>query len=243
MSRSSLVDVVVLSPNHSGPRKHPIDTVTIHCMAGDLSAEGCGRLFQDPARRASSNYGIGSDGRIGLYVEEENRSWCSSSSENDNRAVTIEVANTSIREPVPVSDAAYDALIRLLADICRRNGIRALRWEGDPALIGQVERQNMTVHRWFAAKSCPGRWLYERHGEIAAAVNRRLQGKEEDMTREELTEIRGTGDHPSPWHRTACEWAKAQGIFLGDGQGNYGWQQTVTREQIAQAIYNLEHSV
>ena len=218
---------------------HKIDTVTIHCMAGDLSVEGCGRLFQDPARRASSNYGIGSDGRIGLYVEEGNRSWCTSSSSNDNRAVTIEVANTSNREPFPVSDAAYKSLIRLLADICRRNGIDALRWEADRSLIGQVDRQNMTVHRWFAAKSCPGQWLYEHHGDIADAVNIRLQGKEtEDMAKDKTT-IEGTGDHPSAWHRDACEWAKAQGIFLGDGKGNYGWQQPITREQIAQVLYNL----
>ena len=171
MSNSALVNYTKLSPNHSGRRNHVIDTVSIHCMAGNLTVESCGNLFAKASAKASSNYGIGSDGRIALYVEEANRSWCTSSSANDNRAVTIEVANTSNKEPFPVSDAAYHSLIALLADICRRNGIPALRWQGDKSLIGKVDKQNMTVHRWFANKSCPGQWLYEHHGQIANDVN------------------------------------------------------------------------
>ncbi|CAN4000279.1 RNA polymerase sigma factor, partial [Dysosmobacter welbionis] len=161
-------------------------------MAGNLSVERCGELFQNKERQASSNYGIGSDGRIGLYVDEANRSWCTSSASNDNRAVTIEVANTVAKDPWPVSDAAYKSLIDLLVDICQRNGIPKLLWKGDKNLVGQVDRQNMTVHRWFAAKACPGDWLYSHHGQIAAEVNKRLEaaeaGKDEEaMDTKQLT--------------------------------------------------------
>ena len=140
MSNSPLVSYTKLSPNHSGKRKHAIDTISIHCMAGNLSVERCGELFQNKERQASSNYGIGSDGRIGLYVDEANRSWCTSSASNDNRAVTIEVANTVAKDPWPVSDAAYKSLIDLLVDICQRNGIPRLLWKGDKNLVGQVDR-------------------------------------------------------------------------------------------------------
>ena len=154
MSNSPLVSYTKLSPNHSGKRNHVIDTITIHCMAGNASVETCGALFANPSRKASSNYGIGSDGRIALYVDEANRSWCTSSASNDNRAVTIEVANNGGAPDWPVSDKAYAALLDLVTDICKRNGIKKLLWKGDKSLIGQVNKQNMTVHRWFAAKAC-----------------------------------------------------------------------------------------
>lgn len=176
MSNSSLISYTKLSPNHSGKRNHKIDTITIHCMGGNLSVESCGALFAQKSRGASSNYGIGSDGRIALYVDEKNRSWCSSSPANDHRAVTIEVANTSAAHPWPCSEKAYAALLDLVTDICRRNGIKQLLWKGDKKLIGQVGKQNMTVHRWFASKACPGDWLYSRHAQIAAEVNKRLNG-------------------------------------------------------------------
>lgn len=182
MSNSKLVSYTKLSPNHSGKRNHAIDTISIHCMAGNLSVESCGALFADPEREASSNYGIGSDGRIALYVDEENRSRCTSSSSNDNRAITIEVANTEAKHPWPVSDKAYNALIDLLVDICQRNGIKKLLWKADKSLIGQVDKQNMTVHRWFANKACPGDYLYERHGAIAEAVNKRLEEAKKPAT-------------------------------------------------------------
>ena len=194
MSNSKLVSYTRLSPNHSGKRRHAIDTISIHCMAGNLSVERCGELFQNKERQASSNYGIGSDGRIGLYVDEANRSWCTSSASNDNRAVTIEVANTVAKDPWPVSDAAYKSLIDLLVDICQRNGIPKLLWKGDKNLVGQVDKQNMTVHRWFANKSCPGNWLYEHHGQIAKEVNERLE--EENMVRyERLRDIKNKEFH------------------------------------------------
>lgn len=177
MSNSPLVDYVKLSPNHSGKRNHVIDTVTIHCMAGNASVETCGAIFANPNRKASSNYGIDSNGRIALYVDEANRSWCTSNAANDHRAITIEVANNGGAPDWPVSAKAYESLIQLLVDICQRNhGIGRLRWLGDKSLIGQVAKQNMTVHRWFAAKACPGNYLYNLHGQIASEVNQRLGG-------------------------------------------------------------------
>jgi len=173
-TNSKLATYTNLSPNHSGQRNHKIDTITIHCMAGNLSVESCGAWFAKPEIKASSNYGIDSDGKIGLYVEEKNRSWCTSSSSNDNRAITIEVANIEKTEPFRISDAAYKSLIKLLVDICKRNGIKKLLWKADPNLIGQVDKQNMTVHRWFKNKRCPGNWLYNHHFQIAEEVNSKL---------------------------------------------------------------------
>ena len=173
MSNSSLVNHTKLSPNHYNGRNHSIDTITIHCVVGQCSVETIGSIFANANREASSNYGIGYDGRIGLYVDEKNASWCSSSYSNDNRAVTIEVASDTY-DPYAVTDKAYNALIELVADICKRNGIKKLLWKGDKSLIGQVDKQNMTVHRWFANKSCPGDYLYNRHSDIANKVNAKL---------------------------------------------------------------------
>lgn len=175
-TNSSLATVKIMSPNHSGQRTHDIDTITIHCVVGQCSAESLGNLFASASKKASSNYGIGYDGKIGLYVEEKNRSWCSSSAENDHRAITIEVASDTTH-PYAVTDKAYNALLDLCTDICERNNIKELKWKGDKSLIGQVDKQNMTVHRWFANKSCPGDYLYERHSAIAAEVNKRLSQK------------------------------------------------------------------
>lgn len=212
MSNSSLVNYIKRSPNHSGPRNHKIDTVSIHCMAANLSIETCGSLFARPDYQASSNYGIGSDGRIALYVDEANRSWCTSSAANDNRAVTIEVANTIAYEPYSISDKAYKSLINLLADICKRNGIPKLLWRADKSLIGQVEKQNMTVHRWFAAKSCPGTWLYNHHGQIAEAVNKLLQ--EDDMERWKTVK-----DVPAGYYRQEVERLIKEGVLKGKEGG------------------------
>ncbi len=167
MSNSSLVSYTKLSPNCDHPRNHAIDKITIHHMAGDLSVETCGNLFADPSREASANYGIGSDGRVGLYVDEGDRAWASASPSNDNRAVNIEVANDAIGGDWPVSSAAYKALINLCVDICRRNGIGALNYTGDAD-------GNLTEHRMFTATACPGPYLHERMGRIAAEVNSRL---------------------------------------------------------------------
>ena len=173
MVKSSLAKVVVESPNRSSPRMSKIDTITIHCMAGNLSVESCGASFAKSSRKASSNYGIGSDGRIACYVGEEDRSWCSSNRANDNRAITIEVANDGGADTGwHVSDKAYKSLIRLLVDICRRNNITKLVWSNNKS--DRVNHKNgckMTVHRDFANKSCPGDYLYSLHSRIADEVN------------------------------------------------------------------------
>lgn len=184
MSNSSLVSYTRISPHKYSPRDHAIDTITIHCMAGNLSLQTCGQIFQ--TRQASSNYGIDSAGQIALYVDESDGSWCSSSRSNDMRAVTIEVANDGGAETGwHVSDAALQSLIGLCADICRRNGIDRLRWEGNPALIGQTNRQNMTVHRWFSNKACPGDYLFRRHPYIANSVNQLLNDNPADAPAQE----------------------------------------------------------
>ena len=223
MSNSPLVNYVQLSPNHSGRRKHKIDTISIHCMAGNLSVEACGNLFARSSTEASSNYGIGSDGRIALYVDEANRSWCTSSAANDNRAVTIEVANIEAKEPYRISDAAYKSLIKLLADICRRNGIPNLLWRADKSLIGQVAKQNMTVHRWFAAKSCPGQWLYEHHGQIANDVNK-LLGEDEDVER-----WKTLADVPAGYYREQTERLMKEGVLKGTGNGEINLTEDMLR--------------
>ena len=174
---SALVCYTKLSPNHSGNRTHAIDTISIHCMAGNLSIESCGALFAKSSRQASSNYGIGSDGRIALYVPEAYRSWCTSSRANDQRAITIEVANNGGAPDWPVSDKAYQALLNLVEDICQRNSIKKLVWSTvKNNRVNHVGGCNMTVHRDYAAKACPGDYLYDRHGSIAAEINKRLGG-------------------------------------------------------------------
>lgn len=177
-TNSSLVTYKKISPNRTSPRNHGIDTITIHCMAGNLSVERCGSGFASTSRKASSNYGIGSDGRIAMYVEEKDRSWCSSNSANDNRAVTIEVANDGGADTGwHVSDKAMTSLINLLTDICRRNHIAELIWSTDKNnRIRHLNGCNMTVHRDFAAKACPGDYLYNKHSYIAAQVNKKLRG-------------------------------------------------------------------
>lgn len=173
MSNSKLVTYTRLSPHKNSPRNHVIDTITIHCIVGQWTAkQGCD-YFATTDRDCSANYVVGKDGSVGLSVEEKDRSWCSSSGSNDNRAITIEVASDATH-PYAVTDAAYKALVNLCVDICQRNGIKELKWKADKSLIGQVDKQNMTVHRWFANKACPGDYLYNRHGQIAAEVNARL---------------------------------------------------------------------
>lgn len=176
-TNSPLVSYTRISPNRTKNRNHAIDTITIHCVVGQCSVETLGNIFAPESRQASCNYGIGADGRIGMYCEEKDRSWCSSNAANDHRAVTIEVASDT-KHPYAVNDKAYAALIDLCTDICKRNGIKKLLWKADKSLIGQVDKQNMTVHRWFANKSCPGDYLYNRHSEIAELVNKRLSTDE-----------------------------------------------------------------
>lgn len=173
MSNSSLVNYTKISPNRTSPRRHKIDTITIHHMAGNLSVQECGQVFASSAAQASANYGVDSKGRIGLYVNESDRSWASSSPDNDHRAITIEVANSTLSPDWKVSDTAYKALIKLLVDICKRNKIKELKWTGNPNETN-INKQNMTVHRWFAPTLCPGPYLFNKMGQIAKDVNKEL---------------------------------------------------------------------
>lgn len=174
LSNSKLISYTKISPNRTSPRNHKIDTVTIHCVVGQCSVETLGNIFAPTSRQASCNYGIGADGRIGMYCEEKDRSWCSSNAANDNRAITIEVASDT-KHPYAVNAKAYAALIDLLVDICKRNGIPRLVWSASKAdRVNHKNGCNMTVHRDYANKSCPGEYLYSRHAQIASEVNKRL---------------------------------------------------------------------
>ncbi len=167
MSNSNLVDVVIESPNCNSPRNNQIKKITIHHMAAVWTVERCGECFADSSRQASSNYGIDSDGRVGLYVSEENRAWTSGNAENDNQAVTIEVSNCETGGDWAVSDKAYAKLIDLCVDICQRNGIERLNYTGDTS-------GNLTIHKMFQATACPGPYLEARMLDIANQVNKRL---------------------------------------------------------------------
>lgn len=199
MTNSTLVDFTMISPNSTNPRNDKIRKITIHHMAGNLTVEQCGKGFANKSRQASSNYGIGSDGRVGLYVEEKNRSWASSSPANDNQAVTIEVANDVVGGNWHVSDKALAKTIELCTDICKRNGIKKLNFTGDTS-------GNLTMHKYFAATACPGPYLESKFSYIADEVNKRLAGG----IKRELTEIadivyalnqRGLMTNPDLWQK------------------------------------------
>lgn len=176
-TNSPMVVYTKLSPNHSGQRTHSIDRITPHCVVGQLSAESICGCFTSTSRQASCNYGIGKDGRVSLCVEEKNRSWCSSSAANDQRAITIECAS-DLNHPYAMNSAVYASLINLCTDICKRNGKTKLLWLGDknktlnyaPAANEMV----ITCHRWYANKECPGDWLYNRLGDLATKVTANL---------------------------------------------------------------------
>jgi hypothetical protein len=174
-----MVSYTKLSPNHSGQRTHSIDRITPHCVVGQLTAESICGCFTSTSRQASCNYGIGTDGKVALCVEEKNRSWCSSSSSNDQRAVTIECASDTT-EPYAMNSKVYNSLIKLCIDICKRNGKTKLLWLGDKDKTlnysPKSDEMVLTVHRWFANKSCPGNWLYAKLGDLAQTVTASLSG-------------------------------------------------------------------
>ncbi len=197
-TNSSMVSYTRLSPNHSGQRTHSIDRITPHCVVGQLSAESICGCFTSPSRQASCNYGIGTDGKVSLCVEEKNRSWCSFSNANDQRAVTIECASDKT-EPYAMNSKVYDSLIKLCTDICRRNGKKKLLWLGDRNktlnYTPKSDEMVLTVHRWFANKSCPGDWLYARLGDLAAKVTAALStgtGASADKAASQLYRVRKT---------------------------------------------------
>lgn len=198
MSNSSLVTYTRISPHKKVNREREIDTITIHCYVGQVTAkQGCD-YFATTKLDASSNYVVGKDGSIGLAVEEKDRAFTSSNRVNDSRAVTIEVASDT-KHPYAVTDAAYSALIELVADICKRNNIKELKWKGDKSLIGQIDEQNMTVHCWFANKACPGEYLLSHHSDIANKVNEKLNSKETNV-------VESGSNDKSPLYRVRKTW-------------------------------------
>ncbi len=192
MSNSPLVVYTKLSPNQSGKRKNTISRISPHCVVGQVSAESLGNWFAKSSTQASANYSVDKNGRIGMYVEEENRSWCTSSSANDNRAVTIECASDT-KHPYAMNNVVYNALIDLCVDICKRNGKNKLIWLGDKTkTLNYMPKSNemlITVHRWFDNKACPGDWLYSRLGDLASKVTARLTAKEETKKEEKSVKI------------------------------------------------------
>ena len=240
MSNSSLVSYTQISPNRTSPRNHKIDTITIHCAVGQFTAKQLLNLFRfveyDSIYGASCNYAVGHDGSIGLGVDEKDRSWCSSNAANDHRAITIEVASDT-KHPYAITDKAYNALINLLVDICKRNKIKELKWEADKSLIGKTDKQNMTVHRWFANKACPGEYLYSRHGQIADAVNKQLNTAQSVPYRVEVsindlnirkgpgTNYKTTGNYTGKGVFTIVEESQGSGSDRGWGKlkSGAGW--------------------
>ena len=183
-TNSPLVSYTKLSPNNSGTRTHSIDRITPHCIVGQLSVESAGEWFSHASTQASCNYVIGSDARVGLIVPESQRSWCSSSRENDQRAVTIECASEKTH-PYAFKTGVYMKLIELCTDICKRNGKKKLIWLGDKAktLSYQPASDEMilTVHRWFANKACPGAWMMARMSYLATRVTAALGETQENL--------------------------------------------------------------
>lgn len=166
---SPLTDYVFLSPNADFPRQRPLRKITVHYMDGDYSLEELGDRLGQADRRVSANYGIDSEGNVGLYVEESNSAWASSSNANDAQAINIQVADVDGE----VSDAAYDRLIELIVDICQRNGIEELRYDGTP--LG-----NLTIHSMFNEDSqCPGTDLREHMRDIASEVTAQLRNAQQ----------------------------------------------------------------
>lgn len=241
MSNSPLVSYTRISPNRTSPRNHSIDRITIHCVVGQVTVERLGEIFAPESRKASANYGIGKDGKIGMYAEEKDRSWCSSSRGNDHRAVTIEVASDTTH-PYAVTDEAYNALLDLCTDICRRNGKSKLLWMEDEwtALSYQpaADEMVMTVHRWFANKACPGQYLLDRHGDIAEEVTRRLR-EEDTLTQDQFDAMmndwlaRRAALPASDWAVPYIEKAIDAGLMTEVNGSIERPQDFVTREELA----------
>lgn len=218
MSNSPLVNYTKISPNKTSPRNHEIDTITIHCYVGQASVESMGNWFSQPTAEASCNYGIGYDGRIGLFIDEKDRSWCTSNKSNDHRAITIECAS-DMTHPYAINDKVYSSLIKLCADICQRNNIKELKWKDDKSLIGQPDKQNMTVHRWFANKACPGEYIYSRLGKIASEVNSILEPNSIPKNEEAIEVIYNTIEEVPEFAKDTINKLIDKGYLQGESEG------------------------
>ena len=228
-TNSSLVDYTMRSPNHSGLRTHRIDYITPHCVVGQLTAPGIGSCF--PAGRdASCNYGIGRDGKVVLVVDEKNRSWCTSSGFNDQRAVTIECASDAYH-PYAMNNAVYNKLVLLVTDICKRNGIKKLLWLGSANATWNYTPKSgeacLTAHRWYDCKSCPGDWLYSRYGKLAADVNKKL-GSGGSVT--PTKPVSGKIDEDGEWGCATTY--KAQAVFHTPADGEVSDQSSDCRRYL-----------
>lgn len=197
MSKSPLTSYEKISPNHTSPRNHAIDTITPHCYVGQVTVEDMASWLCNPSAQASASYGIGKDGRVGMFVDENDRSWCSSNRENDNRAITIECASDRT-DPYAINDKVYNSLLDLMTDICQRYGKKKLLWLGSKAAYLAYKPADdemlMSVHRWYAAKACPGDYIYNRLGAIATEVTKRLSGSAPVETH--LYRVRASWDRP-----------------------------------------------
>lgn len=226
MSNSKLINYIRLSPNCTKPRNNSIKKITIHMVAGNCTVETLGYIFEKKSRKASSNYGIGSDGRVGMYVEEANRSWCSGSRDNDHQAITIEVANDSGAPEWHVSDKAMKKLIELCVDICKRNGIEKLNFTGD-------KNGNLTMHKYFQDTSCPGQYLESKFPYIANEVNKALgvadQPTEKPTEKEsaktvniDLLVLRKGENRGNEQIKTLQRLLKQLGYYKGSIDGSFG---------------------
>ena len=222
MSNSKLVSYTRLSPNHSGKRTHSIDRITPHCVVGQLTAEGIAACFASKSRQASCQYGIGKDGAISLIVDEANRSWCTSSNANDQRAITIECASNTT-DPYAMNTAVYDSLVKLCVDICKRNGKKKLLWFSDKSKAlnysPKSDEMVLTVHRWFANKACPGDWLYSRLGTLASTVTKQLVVTGWQKINGIWYYFNSNGDKLTGWQKIKGVWY----YLKSDGAMAIGW--------------------
>ena len=249
MKNSPLVEYTELTKNHSGARKHKVDRISPHCVVGQCTIESLGYWFSHGTTQASSNYGIDKDGRIGMFVEEDNRSWCTSSAANDNRAITIECASEKVSPLYKMNDCVYESLVKLCVDICQRYGKKKLLWfdNKDYALSYEPKEDEMliTIHRWYAPKECPGKWLESRLGDLADRVTRILNGEEEeeDMTQDKFNEMMDNWlkeqakKQPSSWSEKDRKWAESNGFIAGDENGNKMYKKLLTREEFIAVLH------
>lgn len=246
MSNSPLATYTRITKNKTTMSSKTINRISIHCFVGQVTAQRGVDYFATTDREASANYVVGYDGSIGLSVDEKDRSWCTSSAENDKQAITIEVASES-NHPYKVTDAAYNALLNLVTDICQRNGKTKVIWNSNKtqALAYQPAANEivLTVHRWYANKACPGDYLFNKHGEIATTVTERLSGnpanqEEEEMTQEQFNKMMNNylaelNNKPATFEQDALVWAQQNGLMQGNESGNLMPKRFLTRGEFA----------
>lgn len=233
-TNSKLVSYKKLSPNHSGERNHKIDRITPHCIVGQLSIETLGDIFSHKSRQASSNYGIGKDGRVGMYVEEKNRSWCSSSSANDNRAITIECAS-DLKSPYKFKPVVYNKLVDLCVDICKRNKKTKLLFLGSKEKTEKYKPKSnemlLTAHRWYSDTACPGAWLYSKLNILSIEVTERLAASNKKSTTSSTKKKTTTKKTTTPKKKTTTQIAKE----VIDGKWGSGEER---KKKLTKAGYN-----